>query len=82
MQDQGSKDAGFWRSRAGITLLVFLGTVGFLLGYEHRAHIPGGYWLLGGLFLACLLMHRFMHGDHGGHGNGRTDDEPPGRDRS
>ncbi len=58
----------FWRSRGGLALLVFLGVAGFLLVYEHRAHIPGDYLLLGGLLLACLLFHGLMHG--GGHGGG------------
>jgi hypothetical protein len=56
----------FWRTRSGIVLLVFLGIAGFLLLYEHRAHIPGDYWLLGGLLAFCVLMHGFMHGGHGG----------------
>lgn len=63
----------FWRSRGGIALFVFLGIAGFLLLYEHRAHIPGDYWLLGGLLVVCVLMHRFMHGGHG-HG-GRSNHE-------
>lgn len=61
---------GFIRSRTGIALLVFLAVAAFLLVYEHRAHIPGDYWLLGGLLALCLLMHVFMHGGHGGHGGG------------
>lgn len=69
---------GFVRSRTGIALLVFLAVVGFLLVYEHRAHIPGDYWLLGGLLALCLLMHGFMHGGHGGHGG---DDAAPGDKR-
>lgn len=64
-------------SRSGIALLVFLGVGSFLLIFEHRAHIPGDYWLLGGLITLCLLMHGFMHsgrgdgGDSGGSGGGR-----------
>lgn len=54
----------FWRSRAGVVLLVFLAIAGFLLLFEHRAHIPGDYWLVGGLLLVCILMHGFMHGGH------------------
>ncbi|WP_428037244.1 DUF2933 domain-containing protein [Bosea thiooxidans] len=34
---------------------------------EHRAHLLG--WLPLIIFLACPLLHVFMHGRHGGHGN-------------
>ena len=67
----------FWRSRTAITLLVFLGIGAFFLLYEHRAHIPGDYWLLGGLLAFCVLMHGFMHGGHGGRGDGHRDDDVP-----
>jgi len=53
---------GFLFSRSGVVLLGFLAAAGFLLVFEHRAHIPGDYLLLGGLLLGCLLMHGFMHG--------------------
>lgn len=66
MVEKGSLLGDFVRSRTGIALLVFLGIGAFLLGYEHRAHIPAGYLFLGGLLLLCVLMHRFMHGGHGG----------------
>lgn len=66
----------FWRSRAGMAFLLFVGVAGFLLFYEHRAHIPGSYWLLGGLLAACVLMHGFMHSGHGGdHGHNSKPDE-------
>lgn len=66
----------FLRSRAGITLLVFLGIGAFLLAYDHRAHLLSGSGLLAGLLLVCVLMHAFMHGGHGGnprHGPPRDD---------
>ena len=59
----------FWRSRAGIYLIVALVIGGLLLGYEHRIHILGSSWLLW-LLLVCAGMHFFMHGGHGGHGSG------------
>ena len=58
---------GWAGSRVGIALVVYLAVAAFLLIYEHRAHIPGNYWLLGALLLACLLTHRFMHSGHKNH---------------
>jgi hypothetical protein len=58
----------FLRSRWGIGVLVFLGVGAVLLIFDHRAHIAGNNLVLGGLLLACVVMHFFMHGDHGGHG--------------
>lgn len=65
----------FWRSRAGIVLLVFLGIAGFLLLYEHRAHVFTGNGILIGLLVFCIGMHLFMHGGHGGHGGGHRHDQ-------
>lgn len=58
--------SGFWRSRAGISLIVFLAIGGFLLAVEHRAHILSSEGLLLGLLVGCLALHLFMHGGHGG----------------
>ena len=66
----------FWRSRAGIVLLVVVAVGGFLLFTEHRAHVLGV--LPFAFLLACPLMHVFMHHghDHGGHGHSeRGNDE-------
>ena len=67
----------FWRSPAGLTLLVALAAVGFYLVTEHTAHLLG---VLPYLFvLACPLMHVFMNRGHGhggnGHGQPRSGDE-------
>jgi len=71
-QPQGS----FLTSRAGLVLLGFLVIAGVLLFTEHRAHVLGAsLWLV---LLACPLLHLFMHGGHGSHGDsGRS----PGPDR-
>lgn len=61
-------EPGFWRSRAGISLLFAFAVGGLLLGYEHRVHILGSDWLLWLPLLICIGMHFFMHGGHGGHG--------------
>ena len=55
------------KSRAGLVLIGFLVIAGALLFTEHRAHVLGLLiWLP---LLACPLMHVFMHGGHGHHGN-------------
>jgi hypothetical protein len=55
-------------SRANVVLLGFLGIAGYFLVTEHWAHVvPFLPWTL---FLACPLMHVFMHGGHGGRGGG------------
>lgn len=66
----GRRDSppGFWRSRAGISLIVALTVGGLMLGYEHRIHILGSDWLLWLPLLICVGMHFFMHGGHGKHG--------------
>lgn len=70
----------FWKSRAGIYLIVALALGGLLLGYEHRAHIFGSQLILFLPLLICVVMHFFMHGGHGGHGghgnHGSGDDKP------
>jgi hypothetical protein len=55
-----------WRSRSGLVLCGFLLVAGFYLITEHTAHVLGALPYL--LFLACPLMHMFMHHGHGGHG--------------
>lgn len=70
----------FLKSRTGAALIVFVVLASLLLILEHRAHIPGNYWLLGGFLVLCLLMHGFMHGGHGkgGHGgHGASGDDEP-----
>lgn len=63
------KEQSFWRSRSGITLIVVLSVLGFLLIYEHRGHILGSGLLIWLPLLICVGMHFFMHGGHGGHGS-------------
>ena len=55
----------FFRSKAGLALIVFGAIAAFFLLSEHRAHFFG--WLPYLLLLACPLMHVFMHGGHGEH---------------
>lgn len=69
-------DAGFWRWRPGIALIVFLVIAAVLLGFEHRIHLFAGSFFLVVLLLGCVIMHFFMHGDHGAGGHGNTDEKP------
>jgi hypothetical protein len=64
------KGPGFWKSRTGLTLIVFLAVAAILLGFEHRIHIFAGNGLIAVLLLGCVVMHFFMHGGHGGGGHG------------
>lgn len=57
----------FWRSPAGLTLVIAVTTGGFYLLAEHRAHLLGALPYL--LLAACPLMHVFMHHGHGRHGS-------------
>ncbi len=63
--------AGWLRSRTGLVHLAFLAIAAFFLFTEHRAHLFGILPYL--LLLACPLLHLFMHGRHGGHGEGSGD---------
>lgn len=64
-QDRPRRGTGFWRSKAGLAAIGFLLIAAFFLPSEHRAHALGLLPFL--LFLACPLLHLFMHRDHGGH---------------
>jgi hypothetical protein len=62
------------RRRSRLALYGFLLLAAFYLLKEHTAHTLGALPYL--LFLACPLMHLFMHGGHG-HGHHGT---PAGSD--
>ncbi|WP_175939167.1 DUF2933 domain-containing protein [Caballeronia sp. BCC1704] len=66
-----SHDASpFWKSRGAIALLGFGAIAAFFMFSEHRAHFLGVLPYL--LFLACPLMHLFMHHGHGHQNGGGT----------
>lgn len=71
-RDRRAPAKGFWMSRSGITLIVFLAVAAVLISLEHRVHLFGGNSLLALLLLGCIAMHFFMHGGHGD-GNGPGD---------
>jgi hypothetical protein len=71
MTEKHDKPAPLLRTRGGVVLIAFLAIAGFFLWQEHRVHLLGILPFL--LLLACPLLHLFMHGGHGGHGAGRSD---------
>ncbi|SFB39969.1 DUF2933 domain-containing protein [Azotobacter beijerinckii] len=66
--DDGTHEppCSFWRSRYAAGLIVIGAVAGYFLLTEHTAHVLGVLPYL--LFLACPLMHLFMH-----HGHGKND---------
>lgn len=68
--NQSQPAGSFWKTRAGVALIVFLAIAGLVLVLEHRAHIFAGDGLLVLLLVVCIGMHFFMHGGHGGHSGG------------
>jgi hypothetical protein len=51
-------------------LIGFIAIAAYFLITEHRAHLSGLLCYLPFLLLlACPLMHLFMHGGHGNHGD-------------
>lgn len=60
-----------WRTRGRIVWVGFALVAGFYLVTEHSAHLFGILPYL--IFLACPLMHLFMHHGHGGHDHGQHD---------
>ena len=65
MDHEHASQPSFWRSPVGMCLLVALAVIGFYLATEHTAHVLGVLPYV--IFLACPLMHVFMHHGHGGH---------------
>jgi hypothetical protein len=66
MPDHAEHNGNAWSSRAKWAFAVFAIIGAFFLLAEHRAHVLAFLpWLI---LLACPLMHKFMHGGHGGHG--------------
>jgi len=58
------------RFRMNVVLIGFLVVIGYLLISEHQAHLSGVLnYLPYVLLLLCPLMHFFMHGSHGRHGD-------------
>lgn len=66
------------RSRTGLVFLAFLGIATFYLITEHTAHFFG--ILPYALLLLCPLLHLFMHGGHGEHGQSGTQTKESGHE--
>ena len=66
----GSEPKNFWGSRYSIGLIVMGAAAAYFLLSEHRAHFFSALPFL--LLFACLGMHVFMHGGHGGHTSGEN----------
>jgi hypothetical protein len=62
-----ASQGSFWTSRAFLVCAILLAIAGVLLWTEHFAHALGLLPFL--LILACPLLHIFMHGGHGRHGD-------------
>lgn len=67
MTSQPSPGKSRTQSVSRLILWCFLAIIAFFLLTEHTAHVFGILPYL--LLLACPLMHLFMHGRHGGHGD-------------
>ena len=71
MKTNVDKPKAFWTSGPGICAILLLAALLFFLITEHTAHFFGV--LPYAIFLACPLMHLFMHHGHGEH---RMNDKP------
>jgi hypothetical protein len=57
------KQQSFWVTTKGLAALGLIGAVTYFLLTEHRQHVFEFLPYL--IFLACPLMHLFMHKGHG-----------------
>ena len=74
-ENRDSPQGNGW-PRANIVFIAFLAVAAFYLITEHQAHVFG-YWPFL-LLLACPFLHMFMHGGHGGHGDGKPPTDKTG----
>ena len=71
-----------FRTAKGIALVTVAVVVGGYFVIWHQQHVAAALPFL--VFLACPLLHLFMHGGHGGHGGQsdqgtRSDQDSKGR---
>jgi hypothetical protein len=67
----------FWKTPSGLVALGLIGAVTYFLVVEHQQHVFAFLPFL--IFLACPLMHLFMHGKHG-HGHNKHKGYEEGKD--
>ena len=67
----------FWKTPSGLAALGLIGAVTYFLVVEHQQHVFAFLPFL--IFLACPLMHLFMHGKHG-HGHSKHGAHDEGKD--
>lgn len=66
--EQQLKSSRRWNPRTVIAFIGFVAVAAFYLWTDHRVHVLAAVPLLPYLvFLACPLMHFFMHHGHGRH---------------
>ena len=70
----------FWSTPKGWAALALIAAVTYFLLAEHRTHVFQALPYL--IFLACPLMHVFMHGGHGGHKHGAGNPGERGHDEN
>jgi hypothetical protein len=63
------------QSRWGPGVLAVFVAAAVLLVFDHWPHIVESNLALGGLLLAGVAMHLFVHGGHGGHGGSVKGDQ-------
>ena len=62
------KSSSRWNPRTVVAFIGFVAVAAFYLWTDHRVHVLAAVPFLPYLiFLACPLMHLFMHLGHGGH---------------
>lgn len=54
-------NGGFWTSRSGMALAIFLVVGVLFLIYEHRIHLLAGNTLIVALLAVCVGVHFFLH---------------------
>lgn len=62
----GTEQRKGWNNSSKWPFYVFLAIGAYFLWTEHQAHVIE--YLPLALVVACIGMHFFMHGSHGGHG--------------
>ncbi|MBS2783948.1 DUF2933 domain-containing protein [Aeromonas salmonicida] len=66
----------FWRSKAGVVLIMLVAIGVFYVVREHFGHVSPFLPYL--ILLICPLMHFFGHGAHGRHGSSQANKDDKG----